>query len=483
MLDHAGPGGVQVGMSHSSEGRAEKYCRVDHASVVGSFLCSSNRRRALKNEHMIFHVCPQGSIPIIWILEGTTDTMPNAFLAAPAFAWKQWTSDYQSQRWLSRQDRVILAVSYPAIRLLSRLCRTFSTSSSPILFHVRSKPQSLRLYKEQFQRQMASVLSLTQSSPLSDRYSTRSRHVLERSCSSANTGCTTGTVQHHPPRSLSGSSLSSLTSLWTPAFRRQHDDSTPSRSPSSHNLTLRRIPTISDRRITSDGYSRRASLVPAISSRFRSEPVLGSDHIEERLLEVAESEGEVYSLAEEQFSLHTVEESEHVMTPMKSTAVLEATDAATSPPRPRVRRWISTLRRRKREAPPSTTPRIQRWKLDDFDSRAASPIKRITSHHKQSHSNGSSMGFVTTVKSATATLASVSIATVSGRHAKWRRGHQRSSVISGSNPRASIDSQRSMLDDAAKQRSRKRRAKLEELIRTEENYVADLKSLSNVSLL
>jgi hypothetical protein len=39
-----------------------------------------------------------------------------------------------------------------------------------------------------------------------------------------------------------------------------------------------------------------------------------------------------------------------------------------------------------------------------------------------------------------------------------------------------------MLDDAAKQRSRKRRAKLEELIRTEENYVADLKSLSNVSL-
>lgn len=336
---------------------------------------------------------------------------------------------------------------------------------------------------------MAPVLSLTKSSPLSDHSSSRSRHVLERSCSSANTGCTTGTVQHRPPRSLSGSSLSSLTSLWAPAFRRQHDDSTPSRSSSSHNLTIHRIPTISDRRSTSDGYSRRASLVSAIGSRFRSEPVLGSDHIEERLLEVTESDGEIaeasddaYSLTEEEASLHTTEEPEHIMVPVKSIAVPQATETATSPPRPRVRRWISTLRRRKREAPPCTTPRIQRWKLDDFDSRKASPIKRITSHHKHSHSNGSSMGFVTAVKSATATLASVSIATVSGRHAKWRRGHQRSSVISDSNPRASIDSQRSTLDDAAKQRSRRRRAKLEELIRTEENYVADLKSLSNVSL-
>ena len=336
---------------------------------------------------------------------------------------------------------------------------------------------------------MASVLRLTQSSPLSDHYSTQSRHVLERSCSSAHTGCTTGTVQHHPPRSLSGSSLSSLTSLWAPAFRRHHDDSTPSRSSSSHNLTLRRISTISDRRSTSDGYSRRASLVSAISSRFRSEPVLGSDHIEERLLEVAESDGEVgeasedgYGLAEEQLSFHTTEEPEHVMIPMQNTTDPQTTEAATSSPLSRVRRWISTLRRRKREAPLATTPRIQRWKLDDFDSRPASPIKRITSNHKHSHSNGSSMGFVTAVKSATATLASVSIATVSGRHAKWRRGHQRSSVISGSNPRASIDSQRSIMDDAAKQRSRKRRAKLEELIRTEENYVADLKSLLNVSL-
>lgn len=37
------------------------------------------------------------------------------------------------------------------------------------------------------------------------------------------------------------------------------------------------------------------------------------------------------------------------------------------------------------------------------------------------------------------------------------------------------------MDEAAKQRSKKRRDKLEELIRSEESYVADLKALLNVS--
>ena len=336
---------------------------------------------------------------------------------------------------------------------------------------------------------MDSILSLTQSSPLPGHFSPRRGHVFEGSYSSAHSGLTTGTVQHHPPRSLSGSSLSSLTSLWAPAFRRQHDDSTPSRSSSSHNLTLRRIPTISDRRSTSSSYSRCASLVSVISSRFRPEQMLGTDQIEERLLDVAESDGEIAeasedacSFTQEQQSLHIPEESEHVVLP--SDDVVEPLDqeTAVSPPLLRVRRWISTLRRRKREAPSATTPGIHRWKLGDFDSRTSSPIKRIPSHHKHSNSHSSSLGFVTAVKSATATLASVSIATVSGRHTKWRRGHQRSSMISGSDPRPSIESHRSVPDEPAKQRSRKRRAKVEELIRTEENYVADLKSLTNVWL-
>lgn len=141
------------------------------------------------------------------------------------------------------------------------------------------------------------------------------------------------------------------------------------------------------------------------------------------------------------------------------------------------RRWVSTLRRRKREyPPPSVTPRSQRWTLDDFDN---SPLRTRPSHAK-SYSSTSSLGFVAGVKSATVTLASVSIAPLSRRTSKWRRTHNRSSVMSASDPRPSMDTQRSVLDEAAKLRSRKRREKLEELIRTEESYVADLKALSNV---
>ena len=335
---------------------------------------------------------------------------------------------------------------------------------------------------------MASTFFLAPSSPMPDHATAHSHHVLEGSYSSAQSECTTGTVQHHPPRSLSGSSLSSLTSLWTPAFRHRHDESTPSRSSSSHNLTLRRITNSSDRRSISGSYTRRHSLVSVISSRLRSEPILSSEYIEQRLAEVAEpaediaEEGEdAYSLAEEDHSMHTAYELECTEAPLQGEVVSPLKQAATSPPLPRMRRWISTLRRRKQELPQVATPRVQRWKLDDFDGTGTSPIKRVVSHHKHSHSNSSSLGFVTAVKSATATLASVSIATVSGRHTRWRRGNQRSSLVSGSDPRPSIESQRSIFDEAARQRSRKRRAKLEELIRTEENYVADLKSLSNVT--
>jgi hypothetical protein len=346
---------------------------------------------------------------------------------------------------------------------------------------------SLEIAKS-LKRMMASILSLAHSSPLSDRYSRHSHHVLEGSQSSGQTEYTTGTVQHHPPRSLSGSSLSSLTSLWAPAFRRNHDDSTPSRSSSSHNLTLRRIPTTSDRRSTSDGYSRRTSLVSVLSSRFRSEPVLGHEPAEQMLSEVIENDMEIvevsentYDIAEDGQSQHLSEALDHVGTVPQESDEPEIKESATSPSLPRAQRWLSTLRRRKKQALPTTTPRTQRWRLDDFDSRPSSPIKRLASQHKHSNSNSSSMAFVTAVKSATATIASMSIATISGRNSKWRRGNNRSSLISGSEPRPSIDSQRSVLDVAAKQRSRRRRAKLEELIRTEENYVADLKSLSNVS--
>lgn len=152
-------------------------------------------------------------------------------------------------------------------------------------------------------------------------------------------------------------------------------------------------------------------------------------------------------------------------------------DTASERPTRPFQRWISTLRRRKRQhTVPPVTSRSERWCLDDFDE---TPSRQGPSHAR-SNSATSSMGIIAGVKSATVTLASVSIAPLSRRASKWRRNH--SSVLSDSDPRTSVDTQRSVLDEAGKLRSRKRREKLEELIRTEESYVADLKALSNVCL-
>jgi hypothetical protein len=143
-------------------------------------------------------------------------------------------------------------------------------------------------------------------------------------------------------------------------------------------------------------------------------------------------------------------------------------------------RWVSTLRRRKKQSSiPLVTSRSERWCLDDFDHGPLQPF----STHTRSISGTSSMGIIAGVKSATVTLASASIAPLSRRASKWRRTHNRSSIMSGSDHRPSVDTQRSILDEAGKLRSRKRREKLEELIRTEESYVADLKALSNVRMI
>ncbi|OQO02052.1 hypothetical protein B0A48_12525 [Cryoendolithus antarcticus] len=143
-------------------------------------------------------------------------------------------------------------------------------------------------------------------------------------------------------------------------------------------------------------------------------------------------------------------------------------------------RWLSTLRRRKMKAqsPTPVTRSTQRWIMDDFEP--APPVSQQRASHKKSDSTTSSFNFVAGIKSATITLASMSIAPLSRRTNKWHRGHnRRSSIVSGSDVRPSAETQRSALDEAAKMRSRKRREKLEELIRTEENYVADVKALSN----
>ncbi|KAF3033095.1 hypothetical protein E8E12_004456 [Didymella heteroderae] len=98
-----------------------------------------------------------------------------------------------------------------------------------------------------------------------------------------------------------------------------------------------------------------------------------------------------------------------------------------------------------------------------------------------SESITSSMGFVTTVKTTSVTVASTSIAPMSEQAAhKMTRFGNRSS---NTEARRSIDSNRGglgpVLDESAWLRSLQRRKVVEELIASEESYIADLKVLIN----
>jgi hypothetical protein len=114
------------------------------------------------------------------------------------------------------------------------------------------------------------------------------------------------------------------------------------------------------------------------------------------------------------------------------------------------------------------------------------PSQPSRTRHKKS-SSGSSFGFVTAVKSASISLASFSIAPrsrktgVSSRHHRTDRSSKASNV-----GRLSEDSSYIVRDIAIDQevmnRLLQRRRVLEEIITTEESYVADVKFLMNVRL-
>lgn len=95
------------------------------------------------------------------------------------------------------------------------------------------------------------------------------------------------------------------------------------------------------------------------------------------------------------------------------------------------------------------------------------------------------MGFIGAVKSASVTLASASIGALRSRASRVRLDQR----INGSSddPRASIDSHVAagtpLIDDATWARSVQRHKILEELVATEESYIADMKAFLNVSVL
>lgn len=338
---------------------------------------------------------------------------------------------------------------------------------------------------------MASVLSLTANSPLG--MGSLGNDAAGRSCSSVASIGSTGTVQHHKLRSISTNSLSSVGSCLrrSRAFGRRTDSTGTPQSASSLNLNLNigKLRSQLDRHSDTAAISRRSSLASVLSgSAHKSSPSSPRDHGELKLVNVVE--GEVESVQSSSESTQPEDEPLPKVTPVDEirTAYISVEEdlsrvphLASSPvQKPAFSRWLSTLRRKRHSQPQPVVERNERWPLDDFDQKVVSPAEQSKHGHNKSDPQESSLRFVTAVKSATATLASASIATVSRRATKWRRGQQRSSLISASDLRPSIDSQRSVSDEAANERGRKRRAKLEELIRTEENYVADLKALSNV---
>ena len=147
------------------------------------------------------------------------------------------------------------------------------------------------------------------------------------------------------------------------------------------------------------------------------------------------------------------------------------------------RRWMSTLRRR----------HLQRRKKPEmsFDGTeevlaVRSPLSTTTdSVRRTSESMTSSIGFVTTVKTTSITVASTSIAPTSerGLRSKVRLGNRSSNT----DARRSMESHRGglgpVIDESAWLRSLQRRKVVEELVASEESYIADLKVLINVNKL
>ena len=151
------------------------------------------------------------------------------------------------------------------------------------------------------------------------------------------------------------------------------------------------------------------------------------------------------------------------------------------------RRWVNTFHQRLVDRKDSLQSRLERWSLDDFDE---SPDYDTTptgyegsAVHKQSISWPSS-AFVTAVRSARMSFSTISPAAQSRSenrafaHASNESNRQSHSFDSTSTDGSSVHTR--IIDEASKRRAVKRRQTIEELVSTEESYVADLKAFVNV---
>ena len=152
-----------------------------------------------------------------------------------------------------------------------------------------------------------------------------------------------------------------------------------------------------------------------------------------------------------------------------------------------LKRLVGTLRTQGPKRRHSLTVRKERWILDDFDEGKAIEIdspqtRRLNGHQKAS--SWSSSGLRHAIKSATVRLQSTTNAPRSSMFSRARLlRNNRGSRVSNAASKASIDGDQvaaRAAEHAARERAVQRRRILEELISSEESYVADLKVLLHV---
>ena len=163
---------------------------------------------------------------------------------------------------------------------------------------------------------------------------------------------------------------------------------------------------------------------------------------------------------------------------------LESTDTQSHPPDSEwpFNKWVKTLQRRAthRRKTVSCDLNSLGWERKSFSF----PARERRSRHKKS-SSGSSSAFVTAVKSASISIASFSVAPRSRQTRTSSHHHRTDRSSKASNIRrlsedSSYVARGIIIDQAATNRLLQRRRVLEEIITTEESYVADLKFLMNV---
>ncbi|KAF2758619.1 hypothetical protein EJ05DRAFT_500138 [Pseudovirgaria hyperparasitica] len=354
---------------------------------------------------------------------------------------------------------------------------------------------------------MAYILSLPPLSPLKRSFSDTSYIKTGSPRTTSPLVDDTSTIRHFPARNVSGSSLLSLTSIQLSSWTPTKENVSP--RPQDHNVLdlLQDLKTRDSARRHSQNIPRkpiwvigrhphpertsslpspgRSSSVSNGAEQSFARPIVGSraEEIEDILASLDESCGPF----SEGSSLSSSCSKTHISSCDTST-YHDTVPEQVVPIQTHFRRWMSTLRRRKidNEVLPggSSTCESEVSRALVLNRKLCNRSLRLPqATHEKSLSLSSSMGFVTTVKSASITLAST-------HRPPWATGNRSinsrrdNSGIENGDARISTEStpaQRTpLMDERSWDRARKRGEILSELLATEESYISDMKALVNV---